>query len=712
MYRKIIVAITLMAGYLNNFAQDADTTNSHSINEITVHAYRTNSELGKIPRQLKVIGNEEITSLPGNALDDLLKKSAGIDILQYPGFSSTVSMRGFAPIGSGNNYTLIMVNGIPVGTENISTLNLDNASQVEVLKGPFSSFFGSNAMGGIINIAENRSKDQIWGKASFAYGSFNTYKIATNLGGKISSIVNFDFFASTRAQNDNYKTGSNNLLELTDYEKLIMDEKSYGKEYKNTKYKQYSVGGRLGFQINEYWEVNLNQDIWLAKDIQTNGTFWGSYGPTGKDIDRWSQSMSVEGKLSNHELRLTPHYSIENTNFYNDVSADKFQISNYNFKSYGAILQDAFSIGNHRIIFGVDNLSKKHESKQWDNPENPSSPYQPDYLNMSTGVYLQANFNLLNDKLNTSVGGRYDNIIFKIFETELIESSDATEQYNVFNPNIGIQYQFLKGFKLHTAAGTAFVAPDAFKVAGNFATGGLYATNYKGNPDLQPETSVTYDFGLAYENKKIGLSADITYFTTSYNDMVVLDFANPEYTTYTNADKANMDGLELNLFYDFGALNNYAYSLKFYMDYTHLYNANITKEGITESTKVQMKYVRMNKASFGIIYDNFKGFLARVNARYIGERDEDNWLYTLDWNTYERLPYQTADGQDIRPDLIQEDVLKHPDYLIIDLSASYTFKEKYGLGLKIDNLLDDNYMEKDTYYMPGRSIMGSIFVKF
>jgi len=62
--------------------------------------------------------------------------------------------------------------------------------------------------------------------------------------------------------------------------------------------------------------------------------------------------------------------------------------------------------------------------------------------------------------------------------------------------------------------------------------------------------------------------------------------------------------------------------------------------------------------------------------------------------------------------LIHENVLKHPDYLIVDLSASYTIKEKYGIGITIDNLFDDNYMEKDSYYMMGRSFMARLSYKF
>jgi vitamin B12 transporter len=594
----------------------------------------------------------------------------------------------------------------------VATLNIENASQVEILKGPFSSFFGSDAMSGIINIVGKRSKGKIGGGASVTYGSFSRYKISANIGGSMTSKLNFDFYANTHAQKENYKTGNNNLLSLTDNEKLIMEEKSYGKEYKNTQYEQYSVGGRLGYQITKNWELHLNQDYWAAKDVQSNGTFWGSYGELGKDINRWSQSLSLEGQLTNHRFRFSPHYSIENNDFHSDLSENSFKTDNNQLKMYGFILQDAVFLGTHRLIFGIDHLSKKFESKRWESAENSAGPYQPDYLNSSTGTYLQADFSFLEDNLNASIGLRYDNIVFKLFETELIESINATENYNELNPNLGIQYRFLNGFKIHGAAGRAFTAPDAFKVAGDYTTEGFYATNYKGNPDLKPESSVTYDLGISYTCRKLGIDADITYFNTDFKDKVEFDFSNMEYVTFINASKAKMNGLELEFAYDFGALSNYAYNLKLYLDYTHLYNANVIMDEEEGTTEEQLKYVRMNKAAFGIMFNNKKGLAARINARYIGERDEDNWLYNTDWTTWERIPYLTEDGQEIRPSLINEDLLKHPDYLLIDLSVSYTFKEKYGISLIVNNLCDDNYMEKDAYYMPGRSFMTSLSFQF
>jgi len=707
MKKKIIysIIVSFWAFSFNLYSQEADTAKTQEIETVEISAYRVISNLGKLPQPVKIITASEISSVPARGFDELIKKSASVDIIQYQGFSSVIGMRGFAPSGFGKANTLIMVDGIPVGTSNLSTLNLDNVKQIEILKGPYSAFFGSDAMAGVINISTNQSKDKMSGSATAGYGSFKTFKAGFNMGGKISSRLDFDLFADARIQSENYKTGSNNLLKLTNLEQEVMDEKSYGKEFLNSKYKQYSLGGRLGFQINENWKIRLDESYWLAKDIQNNGSFWGTYGGQLQDISRWSQSLTLEGKQGRNQFRITPHFSNESNVYYNDLSDNAYKNTDNILQTYGLILQDAIDLGNYNVIIGVDNLSRRFNSLIWSDSETAASPYQPDYLNMATGAYFQFNMHFLDEKLNASIGGRYDNIIFRLYKTNLIESQNASENYNVFNPNFSIDYKFFKSFKAHAAAGTAFVAPDAFKVAGDYTT--MFGT-YKGNSELKPETSFTYDLGLSFSNRKSGLDADITYFSTDYKNIVGYDYSNAAFTSFKNEDKAHMTGLEMELNYDFGALSNYKYSLKAYMNWTYMLESKV-KVGDNE---FDMKYVRKNKANFGLMYSTKNGLSARINARYIGQRFEDNWLYDLDWNTYERIPALDANGQEIRPSLINQDVIEFPDHLVFDLSVSYLLKKKYGIGISVDNLFDENYCEKDMYYMPGRSIMASLSVKF
>jgi vitamin B12 transporter len=131
-----------------------------------------------------------------------------------------------------------------------------------------------------------------------------------------------------------------------------------------------------------------------------------------------------------------------------------------------------------------------------------------------------------------------------------------------------------------------------------------------------------------------------------------------------------------------------------------------------DSVVGDMRYVRKNNGSFGIEYRDFDGFRGRINARYIGHRFEDNWIYDFDYTTFERIPYETVDGEQIRPGLVNEDILEHPDFLVVDISFSYTLMEKYSFNFEIQNLFDENYTEKDGYYMPGRTMKAGFVYSF
>ena len=227
--------------------------------------------------------------------------------------------------------------------------------------------------------------------------------------------------------------------------------------------------------------------------------------------------------------------------------------------------------------------------------------------------------------------------------------------------------------------------------------------------------SKTWDVGFAYKNFKKGINFDFTYFDTHHTDKIINDYPEIGVTTFKNADKADMNGIELVASYDFGALTDYNYSLRVYLNYTHIIDATVETEQFDGSfLESKMKYVRDNNASFGVEFDNLKGFSTRLNGRYIGHRYEDNYMYAADysnWPDVTKAPIN-FNGEDVRASLINEAVLRHPVYYVFDYSANYQFNERYSVGLTVSNLFDENYSEKDGFNMPGRAIMMKVGYRF
>lgn len=723
MKKTFLTAFALLS--FMNFASQADdkpfvdTTAIRHLNldEVQINASRTKSKMKDLPQKVEVVTKRVIDATPAIDMGDLLKKTAGVDIIQYPGVSSSVSMRGFSPSVS-NKYNLILIDGKPAGTTNIATLDMSNVERVEILKGPFSAQYGSSAMSGIINIVTKESSKEIKGQMSLAYGSFKSFNGNMSVGGALSKSMDFDVSYNYQKQGADYKTGTKNILNKNSAKK-ILDQSTYGERMEHSQFERHNATARLGFILDENWKVNLNQSVFIANGIENPGSFWHVYGMNSKDINKYATGLDIVGKMGIHKLTLSPFHSTEETMDYDSEYGNREGL----YKNYGFILQDVFKIGEHSIAFGIDNKADLFESTSWTKEGDTKAPFRPNYLNKATGIFSQINTKTLDDKLKLSLGVRYDRIQFELKNSEFFSIDNRKDDYEVFTQNIGAKYELLSGLSVRSSWGNAFLAPDAFQVAGEYEKG---AKVYKGNSNLHAEKSNTFDVGFEYNKFNKGIKFAFTYFKTHHKDKIIGKMIDPdseivgdEYDSYINANSADMDGLEIEASYDFGASAAYDYSLKLYANYTHLIDAVVVErvkqaDGTFKNEEGKMTYVRDNNANFGIEFDNFKSFSTRLNGRYVGHRYEENWLYQADysnWPSVEKQPI-SFNGKEVRPGLENETVLRHPESIIFDYSASYTFKKKYTLGLMISNLLDENYTEKDGYNMQGRSFMAKFTYKF
>ena len=138
------------------------------------------------PQKIEVVDATDIERTVAADLTDVLKKNAGVDVVQYSGALSGIGIRGFRPQFSGiNKRSLLLIDGRPSGVTNLATLLLDSVERIEVLKGAASSVYGSSAMGGVVNVITRQSRGKIAGTARVGGGSFG----ATDFGGRIGGSV-------------------------------------------------------------------------------------------------------------------------------------------------------------------------------------------------------------------------------------------------------------------------------------------------------------------------------------------------------------------------------------------------------------------------------------------------------------------------------------------------------------------------------------------
>ncbi|MBN2009647.1 TonB-dependent receptor [candidate division KSB1 bacterium] len=707
MKKTLLVGIAALFFLAANGQQDT-TMITICIDEISVKATKTNAKMQDLPQKVEVISSYELKAMPAKNVGDAITSQSGVDIIKYPGVLSSISMRGFAPTTS-NKYSALLINGMPAGTKNIASLGLSNVEQIEILKGPFSSMYGSSAMAGVINIVTPRHKNRITGNATVSMGSFMTSNAVINVGGKIAGPFNFDLSLSSVNQGADYTIGKNNMLALTETEKAILDvDTTAGATFNETKFSQHSGSLRLGIDISENWEVHFNQSLYAARDILSHGSFWSVYNSNKKNLDRFTERVEIEGKLKDHSIHVTPFYSTDISDNFSDNTNTAFVSYRGKYQTYGVQVYDQFEIKEQSLVIGYDNTTHSNQTQRWSDDITEIAPYTPNYSTSSNAVFLQGNIKLLQEKLHISAGARYDYIMLSIDKTELSDISQSKENYSIFNPNIGAKYNLLKGLSAHASWGTAFYAPDATQKAGEYT---YYGTLYKGNADLEAETSQTLDVGVTYHNAPKGLHADITWFTTKHENLIQMKSYNPdgiaasgdEYKSYYNAYEANMQGLEIDAYYNVGTLFDNKFICKIYANATIMLKADVQ---VNDTLTEEQLYVRDKNANFGVDICALEKLRVRFNGRYIGSRIENNWF------SYYPVRTELNDlAVKTQPEYAEKGYLKHPDFLVFDASLMYSLTSDISLCATFSNIFDENYTEKDGYNMPGRSFEGKIVFK-
>lgn len=704
MKKSILLGAALLTGFSVMAEEpdfwEGDSLRSMKMQEVTVFASKTNALLKDLPNKVEIISKRQIENSGINNLTDLLKTYANVDVIEYPGYNSYFSIRGFKP--TEGKYSTVLIDGVPAGTTNMASLSLGDVEQVEVLKGPFSSLYGADAMGGVINIVTKRSTGALSGKAKVAVGSFQSAQGAFQIGGTITGKWNFDASFDYTSQAQSYKIGKHNLLHTDATDKAILGEDTYGVKMNGSRYNGISLKGRLGYDFSPNWTLDFTEMAFIGKDLPTGGNVWGANGLKKKDVTRYTSKLELKGQVKNHHIFVAPHYTESANLTYNNDADTAYVTTDSKLRTFGFTAQDNVSLGKQSLAFGIDQKTSENKLKSFSYRDVIKAAYKPNYTDASWGIFAQSNLKLFRDRLNLSVGVRYDHINFTLEKTPGLDNDKKSESYDTFNPNLGAKFNLTRALGLHTSFGTAFSMPDAYQKAGQYLYNGTITV---GNQDLKPEKSRTWDAGISYDRPQAGLHLDATFFYTWNEDLIVEDTWKEDgqsYKTYQNADKARKSGLELAASYDLGTLFEKDFSLKVYGNLTWMFKYEDQSKGVWSKTLS----VRKQNANFGISYLHQNGLSAGLNGRFMGHRIEKNFIAAKYRPTLKDLQSET------QTDLLANSLIEHPAFLIFDLQAAYPVKENLSVGLNVNNLFDENYTEKDGYNMPGRSFTVKAVLNF
>lgn len=686
-----------------------DSLPRYILEGVTVSSRRTPALRADLPQKVEVITSADLERTVADDLAEALKETAGLDVIQYPALLAGVSVRGFRPQFSGiAPRTLILLDGRPAGTANLGTIDLAVVERIEVLKGPASALFGSSAMGGVVNLITRRSTGEISGHASGSYGSFGTYRGELLAGGRLSSGLDFDLVLSGAGRSGGYEVGGARLLGGETVTKLLTDgtvselpEIEPDTAITFSDYETRAGSIRLGYALGEAWRADARLGYFEGEDVQNPGDLIAGWGQTLNDLERRTAEASLSGSVGAHSVSARVFGSREVTDYYDDAFDPSFVSFRLPTLWSGAQLQDVMTLGVHTLTVGLDHTRARTASERFVEEGVEAPPYSPDSEVRSTAAFAEARAEALGGRLVATVGGRLDRVDFRVEEGSVWDFATwseavvagTSESHTVLNPSAGLMYAIGGGARAHASTGRAFVTPDAFFVAGYSEVrlpGRAAVSVTQGNPDLDPESSVSWDAGISFFRPALGIDADLTYFSTDVDDRIVarpLALTGTTLTaggdtvvaarSYENADRAEIRGLEGRISYDLGALADYRYSLRLFATGTRLLRA----EEISGGEARRIRNVADLTLVGGIDYDDARRFGARLAARYVGERQDTDFV---DWMNPGEVLY--------------------PEFLVVDASGRLRLLDRLTLSLEMNNLLDENYYEVRGYNLPGRSL--------
>jgi len=658
-----------------------------------VTAHRTPVEASRVAQSVDIVTADDIELTHATFGTDLLKSTSSVDVIQYPGGTSGVSVRGFRPqYGNETNpRVLLLIDGRPVSTS-LGNLPTSNIERIEVLKGPASALYGASAMGGVINVITRKSTGELSGSAFVGYGSYETYEAGLRLGGGLTEQLDFDFSLDWIDRGDDYQFGDGDAYETG---------ANGSGTYENTEFSRLNGSARLGYRFNDDWKLNVNYDFSDQDDTGMPGPLseqkFDAADPSTRDFLRQGGSVDLTGQVEDHRLTGQLYFNdMDGLQVYSPDAASSYyrgRRTDTDIQEWGAQLQDFWSFTEQNdLLLGFDFMNQEEAHVARDSSGAVVSYYVPNYSRDKYGLYAESLNRYLDDTLILNLGGRYDWISTTVeasdYEQTSYQYAGGTDDFDQFSPRAGIVWKFTPGWRLHGSVGTAFIAPDAREVAGYYES--EYSSYYRvsrGNENLDPETSVTWDAGLEYANTFLTL--DATFFHTKVDDRIVnVDTGETEPAgsdgkerrlyTYVNAESQKMQGVELTSRFSIDSLvDAIPGTLDFTANLTWMDEATVYLEAGTEPVKNVAEWKGNLALDYGI-----RGFSTRFNARYNGNRWDKDYTYDDNYGG---------------------DWYEYPSYWVFDWSFAYRIDEHHKVSLYLNNLSDAYYYEKLDYPLEGRN---------
>jgi outer membrane receptor for ferrienterochelin and colicins len=590
-----------------------------------------------------VITREELEKKSFNDLTEVLKSVPGVYVEGGSVFKD-ISIRGM-----GSGYTLYLIDGKPMnGNEanspngmagGIATNSLPPVSmieRIEVVRGPMSSLYGSEAMGGVINIITRKVPSEWAGSMKGEYTkSYNDisedgYSASVNLAGPvIQDILSLQTYGSVLGVDESHEVGGGKSASS------------------NPEFDTRQFGAKTILSINKANSLWASYDYTRqrrltipGKSIATQSCTTTRSGVTTCTDNNASESVSIKQTVAaGYDLKLDD-FTL-NTYIQNAVTKNPSRGSGIDYEALTINTQ-----GNYFFETNVLSVGGQYKKEELDDRATNGLPAIANPSNVmkrwSYALFAEDEWNIIDDLALT--GG--------------VRFNDNQGFGTHFDPRVYLVYRLTDGWTLKGGVSSGYRAPALRQYAADFGgvTGGgqCPASNpciTAGNPDLEPETSVSYEVSAAYNNKEIGFGASVTAHRADYKDKIMLMNictsggadncvfgAYNGYRSvakYENVDKALIEGVEVTL--------NYAAPAVVSLSATYTYTDSEQKTGMLKGKPISGTSKDMFNAN--VDFEITQSFSLWAQYNYIGKQKSYNYgRVTTEIAVSENKGYATADA--------------------------------------------------------------------
>jgi len=645
---------------------------------VTVTATRREQTAQMAPASVVILNARDLRERSVVTFDQALEMVPGIAVYRASGISvQSLSIRGSSDVAGGGvgNRVLLMIDGRPAlssdsGGALWSLVPTNFIDHIEVVKGAFSSLYGSTAMGGVINVITRKP----------AYRSLTSVDIGYGLFDKPAPALRFTTQPQQQSQIELSHTGKRGRVSYL----FNLSRKHSDGHAENTAYELYNLYGKTLYDLRE--NRNLEFSFGLGKvdnDYPHTWLFDQRFDPPLQPFRVTPGYRDDRQQKRNYSLELhywavpgarlkysSRFYFYRNTarSFFNERDVDFTSVDNQQpfglrtrveADKFGNLTQLDYYLNDRQyLITGLDVQLDQVDSA-------PDTVMYGNRRVNNAAMYLQDEFTVT-PQLTATLGMRYD-------WNHLI----GGVSYRQFSPKLALVYRPTAPLALRILVGQAFRSPSIAERFFQWEPGGN--TRFKPNPDLQPERmDFSLETGMRWRWRKVA-EIDLAYFRYRYRDMIYWvdiqqqEGANHPYFQVRNLNQALTQGFESDL---------------------------------------RLHWQRRLHTSFSYTYLNAVDQSPGRNDEFLAYRARHAFSFAADANI-DRLTLSVHGHYKSQLDevfLYPRDVPE--SYVVASTKAILRLHERYQFSFAVNNILNKQYEELERYRMPGRNWIVGTRVQF